>query len=444
MRRHNSYIYRVATEVVKVATSKELLKEHLRTPLYKNAYYLMASSIAVSLSGFAFWIIAARFYSTEEVGLAAAIIAAWGLLANISVLGLNFSLIRFLPSAGDKSNKLINFSFTFSGLAAIAVGAIFLAGLGFWSPALLFLRGHPVYIISFLAFAVVWTLSAIADHAFIALRSAKFTFIKNAIASVLKIPLPIVFAAFFGVIGIYGSMGLAMAAGVAVALLWFLPKVHKGYLPLPALRSEVGEGIFRFSSGNYIANLLWVAPTFLFPLMVVNILGAEPNAYFYIAWAIAAVIFVIPTAFSSSLFAEGSYQEEQLLANVKRSLKLSLLILLPLIAIIFALGDKLLLAFGVAYSQNATTLLWVLAVSAIPLGINNLYLAVMRVRKNIKRLIALSVVTACLCLGLSYPLMLNMGLLGVGVGWIIGQSLVAAAITLSLLRRHLMPSSNRI
>jgi len=54
------------------------LKQHLNDPLFKNAYFLMLSSISSAGSGFFFWLIAARFYSTAEVGLASAIIAAMG------------------------------------------------------------------------------------------------------------------------------------------------------------------------------------------------------------------------------------------------------------------------------------------------------------------------------------------------------------------------------
>jgi len=41
----------------------------------------MAANAAAALLGFIFWIIVARFYSPEDVGLASAAIAALGLLA---------------------------------------------------------------------------------------------------------------------------------------------------------------------------------------------------------------------------------------------------------------------------------------------------------------------------------------------------------------------------
>jgi len=49
------------------------------------------------------------------------------------------------------------------------------------------------------------------------------------------------------------------------------------------------------------------APNMILPIMVLNVLGAEQAAYYYIAYAIAALLFMIPNAISMSLFVEGSH-----------------------------------------------------------------------------------------------------------------------------------------
>ena len=95
-------------QALRVGISPKLLRRHFGIPLYKNAYYLMANTMANSLLGFAFWMVVARFYSPADVGLASALIAAAGLLASISNLGLGFGLIKFLPSAREKATRMIN------------------------------------------------------------------------------------------------------------------------------------------------------------------------------------------------------------------------------------------------------------------------------------------------------------------------------------------------
>lgn len=80
-----------------ISKNREDLKKHLSDPLFKNAYFLMLSSITSAGSGFFFWLIVARFYPAEEVGLASAIISAMGLIGMLSLLGFDISLVRFLP-----------------------------------------------------------------------------------------------------------------------------------------------------------------------------------------------------------------------------------------------------------------------------------------------------------------------------------------------------------
>ena len=401
-----------------------------------NAYYLMAGSLLTATTGFAFWIIAARFYSTEDVGIASATISAMSLLANFSTLGLAFGLIRFLPGAGDKSIKMVNSCFAIAALVSLATGVIFVAGLPIWSPRLGAMRAHPIYIASFIIFTLLYTMSFIADAVFIAERKAKFNFLKNAAAAVIKIPLPIALATAFGAFGIFASEGLAIAAALGLALFWLLPRLLKGYFPLPTLDRSVISEMLRYSLGTYVANTLWLAPTYLLPLLVVNVLNSKTNAYFYIAWAIAGIATqAVPNAMSSSLFAEGSHDQSRLGRNTRRTLEASLLILGLVIALTFALGGRVLLLFGRQYSENATTLLWVLSISAIPLTINYIFLTLHRVRKEIPMLIVVSTGATGLSLGLIYILMRELGLIGVGIGWTLGQSIVAAIVVVPLLRQ---------
>jgi O-antigen/teichoic acid export membrane protein len=427
----NSYAKGTLAEAISTLTSRESLKAHLRMPLYTNAYYLIANMTASAVFGFVFWVIAARLYEPAEVGLASAAITAINLLAYLSSLGLGVGLIRFLPDSNNKV-KMINSSFTLSGLVALFVALVFLVSLPLWSPALLSIRQHPIFLSSFVLFTVVMTITSLTEYIFIAERHARFAFFMGVIAAVAKIGFVIALAAFFGTFAIFASVGLALSLGLAVAALVFLPRAEPGYMPVLAVRGGALTGMLSYSFGNYAATMLWIVPGMVFPLMVVNILGAEMNAYFYIAWAIAGLLFAIPYGVSLSLFAEGSYNEDQFLSNIRRSLKLCLLLTVPAVALIIILGGRLLLIFGKPYSENAAMCLSVLALSTFPLIINHIFLTTMRVQKDIKGIISLSAAIACLTLGLSYFLIGRIGILGVGIGWTVGQAIVAAAVLLVL------------
>jgi len=415
----------------------EGLKSLYGVSLYRNAAYLMVGTAVTSITGFVFWIIAARFYPAEAVGLGSAIISALGLLATFSGLGLGIGLIRFLPGAGKDGNDMINSCFTLSGLASVAVALIFLAGLRFWSPALLVVRQHPIFFTAFVVFAVATALQPLASNVFLAKLNTKFIVILNAIVGSLKIALVPVLSMFFAsAFGIFASTGLATAIALLFAAFWLLPKAQNGYRPFPKIEKRVLNELSHYAAGNYVARTLLLMTPYVLPLVVLNILGAEMNAYFYIAWTVAVALQVIPTSIFNSLFAEGSNDEASIRTNTAKSLKFTFLLLLPLALLILIIAEKLLLLFGQAYADNAGLLLRIVIVSVIPWGINYLYLSIERVRKNIKGIITVTAVATCLSLGLSYLLMLRMGLIGVGIGYVAGQTIAAIAVVIHLWRRY--------
>ncbi len=427
----------MVTDIIATATSRDRLKNLLRISLYANAIYLLMASAANALLGFVFWIIAARFYVAEDVGLASAAISAVSLLAMLANLGLGFGLIRFLPHSGQNASNMINSCLAIGGFTSIVAGFIFLAGLNLWSPALLSIRGNTVYLVAFIFFTVASTLSSISEQAFVAGRRTGFILVKNLIFNLLRLLLPALLAVYFHAFGIFASWGIAVGVALLISIPFFLPRVQPGYRPFFAINVETVRAILPFSLANYFGNLFWTAPAFILPIMVVNLLGAEINAYFYIAWSIGSVLAMVPSSGSISLFAEGSYEEEKLKQNVWRSLKMVFVILLPLVVLILVLADKILLLFGGAYSENGATLLRLLTISALPLAINVVYLSIKRVEKKLKVLIGLSASMAIITLGVSFYLLPLMGINGAGIAWLSSQGTVTLGIAISFVVRKL-------
>ncbi|HDH87619.1 MAG TPA: hypothetical protein ENF36_06190 [Desulfobacteraceae bacterium] len=94
--------------------STKALKKYLNDPLYKNSFFIMLTSISNAGFGFFFWLIAARFYSTADIGLASAIISAMGLISMLSLSGFDISLVRFLPEREDKKEPINSCCLTIS------------------------------------------------------------------------------------------------------------------------------------------------------------------------------------------------------------------------------------------------------------------------------------------------------------------------------------------
>lgn len=414
-------------DTFRLVRHREGLGKLYNIALYRNAVYLMMNSAVTAALGFVFWLIATRFYSAEEVGLASAIISAASLIALISTLGLDFGLIRFLPGSGEKASPLINACLTIGGLVAMLTAFFFLLGVNIWAPAIAFILQDNIYFISFVLFTLTVTLSTLLGQVFVAERHAGFTLAQSTIFSSAKILLVILLAIVAHAIGIFASWGIALAIAIAVSIFLFLPRVQTDYSPIPVIRRKVVNEILHYSFVNYISNLVWAAPAYILPIMVVNTLGAEQNAYFYIAWAAGSLLATIPMATSLSLFAEGAHDEKQLGYDLLRSLKLILILVIPAIVAILAVGDKLLLLFGSDYSRNGTRLLWLLAIAAVPMSVNYSYFSVRRVEKKLKGVLALTIFVAVITLGLSYLLLPRLGILGCGVAWLASQVVAALA-----------------
>jgi len=59
-----------------------------------------------------------------------------------------------------------------------------------------------------------------------------------------------------------------------------LPKLIPLYFPKITIRRECLNEMVPYSLGNYVAEAIGAAPTFLMPLIIVNSLGEEASAYF--------------------------------------------------------------------------------------------------------------------------------------------------------------------
>jgi len=395
----------------------------------------MGGYLIGGLSGLAFWVIAARLYTTEDVGLASAVIAAMGLLASLANLGLGHGLIRFLAHSGSKANGMLNSSFTISLLASLLASAIFLGGLSLWSTTLTFLRQEPMLVVAFVVFTMAFTLRVVGGDAFIARRRASLLLAMATISNLLRLPLIILLAGLSHSFGIFASWSIALWVGLIVGILVFLPRAQSGYRPRLGISREVKE-IIGFSSGSYISNLLRTAPSLILPIMIINLLGAETTAYFYVAWMVGGTMNMVSETASLSLFAEGSFDETRLGLNVRRIVKMIVLLLLPTVILVVVFADKLLLVFGGSYSDSAAALLRVLAVSSLPMSVNTVYLYIKRVEKRLSMLITVTAFLAVSILTLSYVLLPRMGITGAGFAWLISQGVVALVITAGFVKKR--------
>lgn len=384
--------------------------------LYRNSLYLMISTFSMSVFGFFFWIICARLYTTKQIGLATTLISITVLITSFSLLGFNSSLIRYLPKAPNK-NAIINTVFTLVTLASLVFGIIYLIGIPWFSPRLLFILHSPLYRVLFVAGMVIFAVNSVSDSVFIAYRATVYIVVYNFLFSLVKLVVPI-FLVSLGALGIYSAV-IAGSLTAFACTLFFLGRYFQ-YQPAVTINSAIIRETARFTFGNYIAGFLSGLPQLILPIIITNKLGAHESAYFYMSFMIANLIYIIPQSATKSLFAESSHTELELMVHVKKSIRITALILIPAVLIGLIAGKYILLVFGKDYSVEGLRFLQILLVSSVFMTIKSIGTAVLNVQHRLKALLFNNIIFVVSILGLSVVFM-PYGLEGIGYAWMIGN-----------------------
>ena len=403
------------------------IKRHLTDPLYKNSLFILFTMVTSGLFGFIFWIIAAKFYSQEDVGINTALISAMSLISLLSYMGLDQSIIRFFPD-GDKL-KILSTSTIIITLTTIIFGIVFVVGINVWAPKLEIIQN---YLLIFFISLTAFSLTQPTAQAFIALRKSKYYFYQNIFLGSRVI---LIFLPFLGKFGIFLSFGISSVIALIFSL-FFIYKFKLGQTNLRnILRIDVNyiKTSFRFSMGNYFLVILFTAPVYILPIIVLNTLGSEETAYYYIAYTIGSVLFMISAAFATSLFVEGSHGESLEKNTLKSSLAI-FMVLTPIAVILYLFGGYFLGLIGINY-VNGANLLKAIVVSSFFYAICMIFFSIRRIQKNMWDLILLSGIIFVLLIGLSYPLMIKFGIIGVGYAFIISY-LIASIIIIIKIRNE--------
>ena len=382
--------------------------------------FLMLSSLVSSGFGFLFWIIAGGEYSEYEVGIATSLIASLSLLTTITRFGLNVSLVRFFPK-GDRS-RIFGTSLLVTTIPGLIIGMIFIIGIDLWSTELDIIKEIAPW---FLIFMMGMSALSITSASFIASRRADLTFLQN-ILNGARVALLIPFT-FLGTFGIFASYGIStsIVGMVSVAILIYMG-VRPGMIDLQFVKDSM-----KYSAGNYLTGLFFTLPATLIPLIVLQVIGSEATAHYYIAFMFASILNIIPTATSTSLFVEGSHGEG-LKLNAMKCAIMSFILLIPAVLVIYFEGDILLDMVGKSYTENGFSLLRIMIFSSFFFVIINMYLSIERVRNRMKELVAFAFLTAAGVLIPSYFLMDGYGIDGIGYAYLIGYGFVTMLILIRI------------
>ena len=409
------------------------LGRHVRDPQHANGIALVANAGLSAALGFVFWMIAARRFNADALGIGAAVVSAATLAALIGKAGFDAAVIRYAPAADAAALRRIVVR---SALATVAltsvVAACVLALAVLGVPALASLNS-PVYAAGFLLLAVGTSFAWILDAFFIAEQRADGVLLRNLAFNLVKIGVPLLIAYEWGGRAVPLAWGVGLAASLAVALT-LLPRRLARHKPTG---TAPRRGALGYAMRNYALNLSEFLPGLVLPLLVLQALGAAANAHFFLAWTIATVAFLASKAIAQSAFA-ALVRDGDTRAALAKGLTLSLVLLAPGAIVMYVAAPYLLALFGPGY-VDAAALLRLLALSVPFIIALNLYLAYLKARDVGAELVVLPLATLALLL-VTMPFALAWGgVLGVGVAWLVVQGamgIYAAARLAAKLRRN--------
>jgi O-antigen/teichoic acid export membrane protein len=413
--------------------------------LLMNSLYMMSTTVLTAGIGYFYWLIAARAYSASDVGLASALIAAMTLAATFSKMGIHSTFVQVLPhrAPGHAWSLTVNAGLAAGATAGLLAGGIITFVLPLLSPQFAVLGERPIFAIALILGVPLSTLCMLLDYTFVAERTASAMLLRNLIFALAKIVLLIVPVLLFqvGVFALFSSWVLAAGISLVVGLLLLVPRLQRAYrLATRGIVRQV-RSLFSALVGHHFINLSGTVPGYLLPVLVTARLSAADNAYFFAAWMVGSLLTMVGPAVATSLFAEGSHRDADLARKVRSGLLIVVACLAPTM-LALVLGGRLILSlFGASYAEHGLGLLLILVAAAVPDAIVNVYISVLRVRKQLGYAAVFNLGIAVVTLVLAWVLLPPLGIAGAGWASLIaltaGMVAVGVHLAIALARQRI-------
>ena len=376
-----------------VARVRTLLQGN--SDLLKNAGSLAATTGLTSLFGFAFWFIAAKEFKPAEVGYGSAATNAMQLLGTIGMFGLGTMLIGELPRRRERGG-LFSASLITSAVGSLILAMLFLIGvevLGF-GPKFQDISGTVPRIVMFGAGSMLTGATMVFDEGTIGLMRGGVQLWRNLAMSALKLAILPVTTIFLH--DVYG-VGITLAFTLATALS-IIPAgimlVRGGSRVFHRPDWTLLRKMFKVALNHNWLNLAIATPPRLVPIIVTLAVGPAENAVFYVCYMISSFLFMVPVHLSTVLFAIASASPELIGEKLRFVLRMSLMIGLPVMAVL-AIGAHFVLGlFSPTYAAEGTVPLLTLIVGYIPQMPKAQFIAVSRATNRVGRAAALLCCTA--------------------------------------------------
>jgi O-antigen/teichoic acid export membrane protein len=301
--------------------------------------------------------------------------------------------------------------------AGMTFALVYCVLLPITSPRLTEVLGSPVAIATFCLLVGAAAVNVLTDSVFLSLDRVWDYLRLNGIAlGVAKCVLPFLLVGA-GAMGLYGSVGGATAL-CALASLWVVFRRLPGRRALRPSR-ELREAR-RFAGAGYATYVLTVLPLLVFPLLVINALGAAAGAAYFISFQIVTLLHAVVLAVANATYAEAERARHGRRHVTRRGGATLVGGALVGAVVLSVLAPYFLLIFGEHYVSEGTWTLRVLAFATVGAAFNYWGAIRLRLSGNHAAMIGVQAVSTAVMLVLAGALASH-GTVWVGAAWGVGH-----------------------
>jgi len=385
----------------------------------RGALYLYVGTLIVNIVSYLYWIIISKFVSPSDVGIASLIINVSTITVGVTSLGIPVGIRRFLGKAYMEGGMAEFRKFASMGLTILlltsGIAAIFFITFREFIAELAGIE--PIFIIMLSILIVLTACNTLLSSLFVSTVRTKVIMILNILNSIIKL----VVGTFLVYIG-YRALGIVLGILIPISItfmLYLALSVYSGYLDGVFLEFNAVKEILKAGSANWIPRVIFLFGVNFGAVVVYSMRGAFEGGLYYIAFAIAAVIFSINTSLSGVLFPMLSGMRDRRKRVAWRVTRLALAVVAPISVVVALYGDVALSMFRPEYVQ-AHGALAILAVGAAPAAIASMINILIYAYGMYRRVFKIGLSSNVPRLFMYFILTPIMGIIGAALSFLIG------------------------
>jgi O-antigen/teichoic acid export membrane protein len=407
-----------------------------RLSMVQSGIGLMSGKGVAMALGFLYWLLAARLYPADVVGIVAAAIAGVMLVSQLGVFGLESAIVARYSEHRDERNTFFNTGFTLVALASLVVAVIAAVVAFVIAGELGQVVRDELLLAMFICMSVVAAVGIVLDQVSMALKRGDHVVPRNTTNGLVSI-VPLVSmwvlwsSGYGGATVLFGSWFLGAVSGLLLGV-WQLSRLKPSYLYRPQVLRGLSMTLVRTGLPNHILTLTERVPVLVIPLLIAELISPQATAYWYAVWMVAWATLVIARSMSFALFAETSEAGADMAASVFKALRGSLLLGSLAAAATVVAAPWVLSLLGPDYAAAGTTPLRILVLSFAPYSVIMTYFAVCRATDRLREAIIFGVLLATTVLVFATSATSG-GLTQVALAWLVSVSIFSIAAGVRLM-----------